>query len=178
MGDDGKVMVDRVVCAVDCGAVVNPDTVEAQMVSGIVYGLTATLKSEITLAPAARSKTNFHNFKLLRMTEIPPIEVHLVQEKPGGAGEPGTPPIAPAVANAIFAATGKRVRTLPIGEIDLTGECRPALTARSPARTDITRSPRASLRVAARGRSAADCRPTGSCHPARNGGPDRALVIG
>jgi len=119
--DDGKVRVDRVVCAIDCGSVVNPDTVEAQMQGAIVYGLTAALKSEITLAAGKVVQANFHNFKLLTMSEMPVVEVHIVPstESPGGCGEPGTPPIAPAVANAIFAATGKRIRKLPIKAADL-----------------------------------------------------------
>lgn len=119
--DDGKVKVDRVVCAVDLGTVVNPDTVEAQMMSAIVYGLTATLKSGITVAGGKVVEANFHNFKLLTLQETPKIEVHIVPsaEKPGGAGEPATPPIAPAICNAIFAATGKRIRKLPVRAADL-----------------------------------------------------------
>ncbi len=121
VSDDGKVKVDRVVCAIDLGVVVNPDTVEAQVESAIVYGLTAALKSEITISGGKVDQTNFHNFKLLSIAEMPRIEVHIVPsaEPPGGAGEPATPPIAPAVANAIFAATGKRVRRLPIKPADL-----------------------------------------------------------
>lgn len=110
------VRVHRVVCAVDCGAVVNPDTIEAQMESGIVYGLTATLKSAIRIDGGRVAESNFHDFPLLRMDEMPRVEVHIMDsnENPGGIGEPGTPPIAPAVANAVFAATGKPVRGLPI----------------------------------------------------------------
>lgn len=121
VSDDGKVKVDRVVCAIDCGIVVNPDTVEAQMQGGIVYGLTAALKSGITLTDGKVDQGNFQNFRLLRMDEMPVVEVYIVPstENPGGAGEPGTPPIAPAVANAIFAATGKRIRKLPIKQADL-----------------------------------------------------------
>jgi isoquinoline 1-oxidoreductase beta subunit len=120
-GDDGRVKVDRVVCAVDCGVAVNPDTIEAQIEGAVVYGLTAALKSEITLAGGKVTQTNFHNFRLLQIDEMPKVEVHIVPstEKPGGIGEPGLPPIAPAVANAIFAATGKRVRKLPIRPADL-----------------------------------------------------------
>jgi isoquinoline 1-oxidoreductase beta subunit len=112
----GALRVHRVVCAVDCGLVVNPDTVEAQMQSAIVYGLTAALKGEITIRKGRVEQGNFNDYPLLRMQEMPLIEVHRVPstEPPGGVGEPGTPPIAPAVANAVFAATGKPVRRLPI----------------------------------------------------------------
>lgn len=121
VSDDGKVKVDRVVCAIDCGQVVNPDTLEAQMQSAIVYGLTAALKSEITVAGGKVVQANFHNFKLLSIDEMPRVEVYIVPstEKPSGAGEPATPPIAPAVTNAIFAATGKRIRKLPVRAADL-----------------------------------------------------------
>jgi isoquinoline 1-oxidoreductase beta subunit len=114
--DDAKVRVHRVVCAVDCGHVINPDTVVAQMESGIVYGLTATLKSAISIENGRVQQGNFDDFPLLRMSEMPAIEVHIVasEEPPGGVGEPGLPPIAPAVCNAVFAATGRPQRTLPI----------------------------------------------------------------
>lgn len=113
---DGSVRVHRVVCAVDCGAVVNPLTVEAQMQSGIVFGLTAALYGEITIQHGGAVQGNFDAYRMLRMPEMPVVEVHIVPstEPPGGVGEPGTPPIAPAVANAVFAATGKRIRRLPI----------------------------------------------------------------
>ncbi|MBK7704204.1 MAG: xanthine dehydrogenase family protein molybdopterin-binding subunit [Acidobacteria bacterium] len=116
VGKDGAVKVHRVVCAVDCGQVVNPDTVAAQMEGGIVYGLTAALYGEITLKTGRVQQSNFNNYKMLRMSEMPKVEVHILPSKEphGGVGEPGTPPIAPAVVNAIFAATGKRVRSLPI----------------------------------------------------------------
>jgi isoquinoline 1-oxidoreductase beta subunit len=119
--DKGRIKVDRVVCAIDCGSIVNADQVEAQMESAIVYGLTAALKSEITMGGGGTVEENFHNFELLTMSEMPTIEVHVVpsEDKPGGVGEPGTPPIAPAVANAVFAATGKRVRKLPLLATDL-----------------------------------------------------------
>ena len=106
----------RVVCAVDCGIVVNPDTVEAQMEGGIIFGLTAALYGEITLKNGRVEQSNFDNYRMLRINEAPAIEVHIVEsaEAPGGIGEPGTAVIAPAVANAIFAATGKRLRKLPI----------------------------------------------------------------
>jgi isoquinoline 1-oxidoreductase subunit beta len=113
----GEVRVHRVVCAVDCGMFVNPDTIEAQMQSGIVYGLTAALKGAITIDRGRVQQSNYHDYQMLRMAEMPVVEVHIVSsgEAPGGVGEPGTPPIAPAVCNAIFAATGKRIRRLPIG---------------------------------------------------------------
>ncbi len=117
----GAVKVHRVVCAVDCGLVINPDTVRAQMEGGIIFGLTAALKTEITLKDGRVEQSNFHDYQMLRMFESPEIEVHIVPsgENPTGVGEPGVPPVAPALANAIFAATGKRVRRLPIRESDL-----------------------------------------------------------
>jgi len=112
----GAVRVHRMVCAVDCGQVVNPDSVKAQMEGGIIFGLTAALKDEITLEGGRVQQRNFHDYPMLRMNEAPEIEVYIVPstENPTGVGEPGVPPVAPAVANAIFAATGKRVRKLPI----------------------------------------------------------------
>ncbi|MGB5733998.1 MAG: molybdopterin cofactor-binding domain-containing protein, partial [Thiohalocapsa sp.] len=114
--ENGQVRVHRVVCAVDCGLVVNPDIVVAQMESGIVFGLTATLKSAISIDNGRVQQGNFDDFPLLRMSETPVIEVHIVpsEESPGGVGEPGLPPIAPAVCNAVFAATGQPQRSLPI----------------------------------------------------------------
>ncbi len=116
VSEHGKVRVHRVVCAVDCGMVVNPDTVVAQMESAIVYGLSAALADEITIKDGRVQQSNFDNYPVLRMDSMPEIEVHIVRstEPPGGVGEPGTPPIAPAVANAVFTATGKPVRRLPI----------------------------------------------------------------
>lgn len=118
---DGHVKVHRVVIACDCGQVVNPDTVVAQMEGGMVYGLTAALYGEINIENGRVKERNFYDYKMLRMNEMPKVEVHIVPstEKHGGVGEPGTPPIAPAVVNAIFAATGKRIRTLPIRPEDL-----------------------------------------------------------
>ncbi len=119
--EKGAVKVHRVVCAVDCGLVINPDTVRAQMEGGIIFGLTAALKTEITLKDGRVEQSNFHDYQMLRMFESPEIEVHIVPsaENPTGVGEPGVPPVAPALANAIFAVTGKRVRRLPIRESDL-----------------------------------------------------------
>ena len=118
---DGEVRVRRVVCAVDCGTVVNPDTVEAQVQGAIIFGITAALYGEITLKDGRVEQGNFDTYQLLRIDEAPVIEVHIVQssEPPGGMGEPGTSAIVPAVANAIFAATGKRVRKLPIDAAQL-----------------------------------------------------------
>jgi isoquinoline 1-oxidoreductase subunit beta len=118
---DGNVRVNRVVCAVDCGQVVNPDNVAAQMESGIVFGLTAALKAESVLKDGRMQESNFNDYPILRMDEMPLIEVYLVESEnhSSGIGEMGVPPIAPAVANAVFAATGKRVRHLPIRAADL-----------------------------------------------------------
>jgi isoquinoline 1-oxidoreductase beta subunit len=116
LDEKGEPRVDRVVCAVDCGITVNPWGVVAQVESAIVYGLTAALYSEVTLKKGRVQQSNFHNYPVLRMDRMPKIEVHLVKstEKPTGVGEPGVPPLAAAVANALFALTGKRVRKLPI----------------------------------------------------------------
>jgi isoquinoline 1-oxidoreductase beta subunit len=112
----GRVRVHRVVCAVDCGRFVNPKTIEAQMESGIIFGLSAALHGAITLKDGRVEQSNFNNYQVVRMNEAPQIEVHIIPstEKPGGVGEPGTPPIAAAVANAVFASTGARVRALPM----------------------------------------------------------------
>jgi len=117
----GKVKVHRVVCAVDCGIVVNPKIVEAQMESAIAFGITATLKSAVTIRKGRVEQSNFDNFPLLRIDEMPRVEVHIVPSTnpPSGIGETGVPPIAPAIANAVFAATGKRIRKLPIRPDDL-----------------------------------------------------------
>jgi isoquinoline 1-oxidoreductase beta subunit len=113
---EGAVRVRRVVCAVDCGTVVNPDTVQAQIQSGIIFGATAALYGEITLKDGRVEQTNFDTYQMLRMNEAPAIEVHIVKsaEAPGGMGETGTSAIVPAIANAIFAATGKRLRKMPV----------------------------------------------------------------
>ncbi len=118
---DGQPHVRRVVCAVDCGMVVNPDTVKAQVEGGIIYGLTAALYGDITIKNGRVEQSNFDNYQALRINEAPIIEVYIVKsnEKPGGMGEPGTSGIQPAVANAIFAATGKRLRKMPIDSAQL-----------------------------------------------------------
>src|SRR5213592_1809466 len=113
----GEVRVPRVVCAVDCGVIVNPDTVKAQMESGIIFGISGALWGEITFKDGRVEQHNFNDYRVLRMHEAPVIDVHLVKssEPPGGIGEPGTSAVMPAVANAIFTATGKRIRKLPVG---------------------------------------------------------------
>ncbi len=111
--------VDRVVCAVDCGIAVNPDNIAAQMEGGIGFALSAALYGEITMAEGRIEQTNFHNYQLLRFNEMPRIEVHIVPstEHPTGVGEPGVPPVAPALCNAIAAASGKRHRSLPLRRV-------------------------------------------------------------
>jgi isoquinoline 1-oxidoreductase beta subunit len=118
VGPDGDVRVHRVVCAVDCGHMVNPDTVVAQMEGGIIFGITAALWGEITLDKGRVQQSNFNDYRVMRINEAPQIEVYLVDSRddPGGIGEPGTSGAAPAVCNAVFAATGTRIRKLPIGD--------------------------------------------------------------
>jgi isoquinoline 1-oxidoreductase beta subunit len=113
---DGKVRVHKVVCAIDCGRIVNPDTIEAQMESGIVFGLSAALYGAITFKDGRVEQSNFHDYEMVRMEDMPEVRVYIVQSDApaGGVGEPGVPPIAPAVVNAVFQATGKRIRHLPI----------------------------------------------------------------
>ena len=117
---DGKVKVDRVVCAVDCGVPVNPDIIMAQMEGGIGFGLGATLYGAITLKDGEVEQSNFDGYEVLRIDAMPKVEAHIVPsaEPPTGVGEPGVAPIGPAVANAIFAATGKRIRVLPFGNLN------------------------------------------------------------
>lgn len=116
MQDGDNFRVERVVCAVDCGIAINPDVIRAQMESCIGYGLSPLLMSEITLDEGRVVQTNFHNYQVLRIDRMPKVEVHIVPSSapPTGVGEPGTPPIAPAVANALFAATGKPHHSLPL----------------------------------------------------------------
>jgi isoquinoline 1-oxidoreductase beta subunit len=115
------VKVERVVCAVDCGIAVNPDIVKAQIEGGVGYGLGAILKGEITLDGGRVVQGNFDDYQVLTIDEMPRVEVHIVpsREPPTGVGEPGVPPIGPAVANAAFAATGKRIRVLPFSRNEL-----------------------------------------------------------
>lgn len=116
VSEDKTVKVHRVICVVDCGIIINPDTVQAQIESGIVYGLSAALYGKISLQNGRVEQSNFHDYPVLRMKEMPQVEVEIVnsREKPSGVGEISTPPIAPAVCNGIFAATGIRIRRLPI----------------------------------------------------------------
>ena len=118
---NGNIRVDRVVCAVDCGEVVNPDNVIAQMQSGIAFGLTAALKAEATIKNGCVQQSNFHDCPILRMDEMPVVEVYVISsdKSASGIGEMGVPPIAPAVANAVYAATGQRIRHIPIKPEDL-----------------------------------------------------------
>jgi isoquinoline 1-oxidoreductase beta subunit len=120
--DQGSIKVERVICAVDCGIAVNPDVIKAQMEGGIGYGLSAILKGEITMKEGIVEQTNFDGYEVLHLDEMPQVEVHILQSKEGptGVGEPGVPPIGPAVANAVFAATGKRIRVLPMSTFDWT----------------------------------------------------------
>ena len=120
---DGSPKVLHVACAADPGLAVNPNGFEAQMESGIAYGLTAALYGEISLEDGAVAQSNFHDYEMLRMDQAPAIDTVIVtSDAPlGGGGEPGTPPIAPALANAVFNATGKRVRSLPMKDLDFGG---------------------------------------------------------
>jgi isoquinoline 1-oxidoreductase beta subunit len=121
VADDGQVRVHRVVCAIDCGIVINPDMVKAQMEGGVVFALSAALKGKITLENGRIQQSNFHDYPVLRLDEMPAIEVYIVPsiEPPSGVGEMSGPPLTPAVANAVFAATGKRIRRIPIQAEDL-----------------------------------------------------------
>jgi isoquinoline 1-oxidoreductase beta subunit len=114
--------VHKVWCAVDCGIAVNPNVIKAQMEGGIGYGLSAILKGEITMKDGMVEQNNFDGYEVLHLDEMPQVEVHILPSKEGptGVGEPGVPPIGPAVANAVFAATGKRIRVLPMSKFDWT----------------------------------------------------------
>jgi isoquinoline 1-oxidoreductase subunit beta len=116
----GSVWVHKVVCVVDCGQMVNPRIVDSQVESGIIFGLSSALWGEVTLAAGRVQQTNFNDYRVLRANEVPDIDVHLVDsdESPGGIGEPAVAVIAPAVCNAIYAATGRRLRELPITRLE------------------------------------------------------------
>jgi isoquinoline 1-oxidoreductase beta subunit len=116
VNDDGSYSVDRIVCAVDCGIAVNPDIIKAQMEGGIGYGLSPVMVSEITLDEGRVAQSNFHDYQVLRINQMPEIDVHIVASTspPTGVGEPGTPVVAPAVANALHAVTGQRFYRLPL----------------------------------------------------------------
>jgi len=114
--ENGTVKVNRIFCAVDCGKVVHPDTARAQIEGGVLMGLSAALKEAVSFSEGKVATSNFDNYDLLRIHEAPEVNVHFVESNDpmGGLGEPGVPPVAPAVANAVFAASGARVRSLPI----------------------------------------------------------------
>ncbi|MFZ2651397.1 MAG: molybdopterin cofactor-binding domain-containing protein, partial [Burkholderiaceae bacterium] len=116
LAPDKAIRVHRVVCVVDCGLAVNPNLVTRQMESGIVFGLSAALYGELRIENGQVQQSNFHDYPVLRMHECPLIETDIIASHahPEGVGEPGTPPIAPAVANAVFALTGQRLRSLPL----------------------------------------------------------------
>ena len=116
VNDRGDIRVHKVTCVVDCGIAVNPDIVKQQMESAIIFGLTAALYGEINVVRGKVKQSNFHDYRMIKMADSPAIDVHIIrsEQAPGGVGEPGTPVIAPAVANAVFAATGKRLRSLPL----------------------------------------------------------------
>jgi len=112
---EGDIRVHRVTCAVDCGQPINPLGIEAQIQSGVAFGLGAALHSKLTFRDGRVEQSNFHDYRVLRLDEMPVVDVHIIKShaKMGGIGEPGTPPIAPAVGNAVFALTGRRLRRLP-----------------------------------------------------------------
>jgi isoquinoline 1-oxidoreductase beta subunit len=115
----GRARVHRAVIAIDCGQIVNPAFIEAQLQSAVTLGLTAALNGEITIRKGRVQESNFDNYTLLTIEEMPVVEAYVVpsMEAPGGVGEPGVPVVAPAVANALFAATGKRIRKLPFPKL-------------------------------------------------------------
>jgi len=128
----GDVALRRAVTAIDCGIAVNPNSVEAQMQGGLIFGLSAALYNGITLKDGAVEQSNFHDYRTLRINQIPAIEVHIVEgaETPGGLGEVGTAVAAPALGNAIFAATGVRVRKLPFDRTSLAADASAAKRTR------------------------------------------------
>jgi isoquinoline 1-oxidoreductase beta subunit len=135
VADDGALKVHRITSAADCGLAVNPDGFKAQIEGAIVFGLSAALYGEITIAQGAVEQQNFPNYPMVRLADCPAIEVHILESDAplGGGGEPGVPPVAPALTNAIFAATGIRIRELPIAKHALSKDARPsAFRAASP----------------------------------------------
>ena len=114
--EGAHIRVHKVSCAVDCGVVINPEGVRQQMESAIAFGLSAALHGEITISDGRVQQSNFHDYPMLRITDMPEVQVEIIAgaDAPEGVGEPGTPPIAPAVANAVFKLTGKRLRSLPL----------------------------------------------------------------
>jgi isoquinoline 1-oxidoreductase beta subunit len=116
VGSGGEIKVDHVVCAIDCGLPINPDVIRAQVEGGVAFGLSSILHERITLKTGTIEQSNFSDYRLLRINEMPSVEVHIMQsaEPPTGIGEPVVPTVGPAVSNAIFAATGSRLRTLPL----------------------------------------------------------------
>jgi isoquinoline 1-oxidoreductase beta subunit len=118
VADNGTFKVNKVVCAVDCGIAINPDVVVAQMEGGVGYALGAALRNKITLTDGEVDQSNFHDYEPLRIVDMPAVDVHIVAsgEAPTGVGEPGVPAVAPAISNAIFAASGRRLRSLPFSE--------------------------------------------------------------
>jgi len=119
--DQGLVRVRRMVCAIDCGTAVNPKMVAAQVTGAVAFGLSATLKSAVHIRKGRVAERNFDDFPILRYDEMPQVEVHIVNsgDPPNGVGEAGVPPVAPAVVNAVFRATGKRIRRLPLDPAEL-----------------------------------------------------------
>jgi isoquinoline 1-oxidoreductase beta subunit len=122
LADGGKVKLHRITCAIDCGVAVNPRNVRSQAEGGIVYALSATFYGEISLKDGAVEQSNFHDYRLIGLADMPPVDVLVIAstEAPGGAGEETVGPLAPAVANALFAATGKRVTMLPLAQAGFT----------------------------------------------------------
>jgi isoquinoline 1-oxidoreductase beta subunit len=118
---NGRVRVEKVVCVMDCGQIINPHILRQQIEGGIIYGLSATVKGQITIDRGRVKETNFNQHDMMRMDEVPAVEIHLVEstERPTGAGEATNPATVPAVINAIYAVTGKRLRTLPVKPTDL-----------------------------------------------------------
>ena len=114
--EDGRLKVHKITCVIDCGQTVNPRIVESQIQSGIIYGLSAALWADVTLRNGRVEQSNFNDYRMLRLNEAPELDVYVVPSDapPGGVGETAVPPVAPAICNAIYAATGKRLRSLPI----------------------------------------------------------------